>query len=275
MRKKENTHKNGDNFQSNTSQRKNRIEGDNRIEKDNGIERDYHSHKNLGPSDRQMSSEYSKIYSQYLHFAKKEQDLQIVTSIFSLCTIILEVFVVYFIYRILQLDIPIRKIIFIGSIFFILAIITILVLYQLRIIRKWNKSIDKKDIDQESTLTTSHFTLLKKMEKIRKTIIAVIISCLIFFIIFRRTRIEIPIARLPLGKRRAARIYLGLRFITAVLTLLLMIFEITQINKWSKRINQFHLIKQKIQSEIPQFNELDSLLKNQDNVDNFSNEDNS
>ncbi len=218
-------------------------------------------------SDQNRLEPHSKLYTgvrnEYKSVAQKEQKSQVVATLFSMCTLCIEVFVAYFVFRVAQLDVKLRLIIYMSSLFIILLLISFLSFYQLSVIKKWNQSVDAKKT--KKNLTKSHLALMNRASEVKSAIFVVLLFCIIFGIVFWRTEKFIPRYPRLSRYRKAVLILRILRALTLFLTSSFFIYEVVQYRKWSVKIQNFSTVQQTLRKEIPNLEELEVLVAEKGN----------
>ena len=215
------------------------------------------------PKPEQQSLEYQSLRKKYQAVTRKSQLIQVVGTLFTLITLIIE----YFIYRIAlrynSLIEYVTIIRFVG-IFIVLFFISVLAFIQLVVIYKWNIQTTnhtrktRKPFDYpQISLTRSLYQLIEQIKFIQLLIILTLLLSVIFFIIYRNYFVILINPRFPV----LFRLYRILLHLSAFLCLIYTIFEIAQLRVWSKRLKTIHRIEHRIVNEIPDLDELTRILE--------------
>ncbi len=194
-----------------------------------------------------LSGDYLHLRSIYQKIGKKEQVIQIVSGIFIILTLIIEFIIFRAARRLVNFNLPPATILRIIFIFLILFIITILAIYQIYIITRWNSRISSP----HTSLVASNYQFINHLRAIQVTIILILIMCIIYRILFL-FYIEIAPGRFP----ALERLYHALLRLSMFLIIVYFLVEIVQLIRFTRKLRLIKKIERRVIQDFPHFDDL-------------------
>jgi len=155
----------------------------------------------LTASDQPISPEYRELEEKFHGFTKKERLIQISGTFLSFSAACFEFIVYFMINKIAERNISVATLIRFSWIFSLILVIFVGGLYQLSVVRRWNKNIeDKIRLEHNNTPTTAkpkllsqiNYDLLDQMRKLKTIAILLLILCGLFVYFYFESRITNP-----------------------------------------------------------------------------------
>lgn len=197
--------------------------------------------------------DYRALQSRYHTISQKSKSIQLVGTIFTIITLVIELLIYRLAKRVGQISDRIQIVRFFG-IFGILFFISIIAFIQLVVISRWNHQTSDRG---SGNLTQAHYRIISQISLIRILLLITLVLILTFFYIYRNYIYFPPNSPYPV----LFRIYRSLLRISALLCFIYAVFEIGQLITWTKRQNKIKKIENQIAQEIPGLDELSRLLE--------------